>query len=324
MSYHLQSIQNNMLGALENRAGANITHSIKQASDKTGVDFAYLMQQADAESSFSSGAKATTSSATGLFQFIDSTWLSMVGRYGEQYGVDTAQSESDLLDLRNDPKVSSYMAGELAKENKSTMQSLLGEDFEIGSTELYFAHFMGPSRAAGFLKANDESPNLKGADLFPKEAQANKGVFFDQNNRPRSLSEIYSKFDQKFGISTEDTSVTQVATSSSSDPAPIHIPAAQEIRDYAPRYSSSDPMAYIQKTNPYLDLLAPATPIIRKSTSAIASLSYQNDSKMGKELMEQYGLDNDLSSRLGSLLQNPAELLWLSALDDNLGDNQSS
>lgn len=297
MSLHPQSIENNALSALKHQAGAKISGSIEQASAKTGVDFAYLMQQAGAESSFQTDVKAKTSSATGLFQFIDSTWISMIDRYGEQYGIDKSQPKSDLLELRNDPEISSYMAGELAKENKQTMGRLLSNDIEIGSTELYFAHFMGPSSAAGFLQARNDSPNLNGADLFPKEAQANKSVFFDANQRPRSLEEIYQKFDTKFSIqapqATQDVPKIQTASVSS-----------EAIESIRPTYSKNNPLSYIQRSNPYLDLLAPTTPLKTSSTSSITSI-IRND----------YGFN--------SLLQNPADLLWLTALEDSLGDNKN-
>ena len=297
MSLHPQSIENNALSALKHQAGAKISGSIEQASSKTGVDFAYLMQQAGAESSFQTDVKAKTSSATGLFQFIDSTWISMIDRYGEQYGIDKNQPKSDLLELRNDPEISSYMAGELAKENKQTMGRLLSNDIEIGSTELYFAHFMGPSSAAGFLQARNDSPNLNGADLFPKEAQANKAVFFDANQRPRSLEEIYQKFDTKFSIQAPQTTqdVQKIQTASVSNEV------TESIR---PTYSKNNPLSYIQRSNPYLDLLAPTTPLKTSNTSSITSI-IRND----------YGFN--------SLLQNPADLLWLTALEDSLGDNKN-
>ena len=83
------SYQNNNLVALQQRAGANISGAIQNASVKTGVDFSYLLKQADVESSFNATAKAKGSSATGLFQFIESTWLSMVKKYGDKYGLGT-------------------------------------------------------------------------------------------------------------------------------------------------------------------------------------------------------------------------------------------
>src|SRR5579883_2443343 len=64
-----------------------VLQGIRQASRATHIDFAYLMAQASQESGFQADAKAKTSSATGLYQFIDSTWLDMVRLHGAQYGI---------------------------------------------------------------------------------------------------------------------------------------------------------------------------------------------------------------------------------------------
>src|ERR1043165_6766087 len=63
-----------------------VLHGIKKASQSTGVDFGYLMAQAAQESSFQADAKASTSSATGLYQFLDSTWPSIMQPHGGKHG----------------------------------------------------------------------------------------------------------------------------------------------------------------------------------------------------------------------------------------------
>src|SRR5258708_17844510 len=64
-----------------------VLKGIRQASQSTHTDFGYLMAQAAQESGFQSNAKASTSSATGLFQFIDSTWLDMVRQHGAKHRI---------------------------------------------------------------------------------------------------------------------------------------------------------------------------------------------------------------------------------------------
>src|SRR4051794_4439399 len=108
---------------------------IKKASQSTGVDFGYLMAQAAQESSFQADAKASTSSATGLYQFLDSTWLSMMRSHGAKHGfaemaeriqtdsrggvtVSDAALKQQILDLRKDPKVSAVIGAEFALSNK--------------------------------------------------------------------------------------------------------------------------------------------------------------------------------------------------------------
>src|SRR5690606_42114961 len=61
--------------------------TLKQASHRTGVDFAYLVAQAGQESGFRADAQARTSSVRGLLQFIESTWLEGVRDLGAKYGL---------------------------------------------------------------------------------------------------------------------------------------------------------------------------------------------------------------------------------------------
>src|SRR3546814_4297844 len=67
--------------------GNRVTNAIAMASRQTGVDFNYLFNQAKIESGFNPNARASTSSATGLYQFIDQSWLGVVNDHGEKYGL---------------------------------------------------------------------------------------------------------------------------------------------------------------------------------------------------------------------------------------------
>lgn len=200
MTSFINDIQNNALAALTRNVAEPVMSAIETASASTGVNFAYLVQQAGVESSFNPDAKARSSSATGLYQFIESTWMKMVDRYGEKYGIESeTMSRAEILSLRKDPKLASFMAAELAQENESVLERHWGG--EIGATELYLAHFLGAGSAAAFLNARDESPMEPAAYLFPDAAASNRAVFYDSaSGRARSLDEVYSWFDQKFKI----------------------------------------------------------------------------------------------------------------------------
>jgi soluble lytic murein transglycosylase-like protein len=125
------------LSQLIDKAGAKIASAIQNASTKTGVDFSYLLKQAQIESSFKTDVKASTSSATGLYQFIDKTWLSMVNKYGDKYGLSDLASQindngkvachtvkKEILELRKDPELCSLMAAELAADNKAHLEKI--------------------------------------------------------------------------------------------------------------------------------------------------------------------------------------------------------
>jgi hypothetical protein len=60
--------------------------AIQRASSATGVDFSFLMRTAQRESGYNPMAKAASSSAAGLFQFVDQTWLSTLKQHGAKYG----------------------------------------------------------------------------------------------------------------------------------------------------------------------------------------------------------------------------------------------
>ncbi len=188
----------------------DIYNAISNAAQKTGVNFTYLMENAATESSFNPNAKSKSSSATGLFQFIEGTWMQMVREHGAKYGlgkyadkigddnkVGDSKTRNEILALRKDPEISSLMAAEFASGNYEHLKTYVGGD--IGSTELYMAHFLGANGASGFLNAMKKSPNMAAAYLFPREARANKNVFYDQRTgAPKSMREVYASFDKKF------------------------------------------------------------------------------------------------------------------------------
>ena len=183
-----------------------VLSGIRQASKKTGVDFGYLMAQAAQESGFQPAVKAATSSATGLYQFLDSTWLGMVRDAGSKHGlsdlaakigtdgsVRDPDARRQILELRKDPKVSAVIGAEFALSNKDQLENALGR--KVGASELYIAHFLGAGGATRFLKAVEKNANTPAVDLMPQAAAANRWVFYDrESGAPRSVGDIYKMF----------------------------------------------------------------------------------------------------------------------------------
>src|SRR3954471_24529014 len=70
-----------------NKATGSVQSAIALASQKTGIDFNYLMGQAQLESGMRADARAGTSSASGLYQFIEQSWLHVVKQHGAEHGL---------------------------------------------------------------------------------------------------------------------------------------------------------------------------------------------------------------------------------------------
>lgn len=238
----------NPFPALARTIDPAILHSIHRASQATSTDFGLLMAQAAQESDFRANAKSSTSSASGLYQFIDSTWLDMVRRFGAKYGAgELAQKiEQDgngkfvvtdpamrkkILDLRQDPALSAALAGEYTRLNQTEVERALGHG--VQRADLYMAHFLGASGAATFLKAVESKGNIAAADLLPDAASANKGIFYDsQTGKARSVADIYHSLTRKiekiasdFGglvpAAAPDKTQTPSSSSTANDTSPL-------------------------------------------------------------------------------------------------------
>lgn len=215
-----------------NGIGGRVNNAIAMASRRTGIDFGYLLGQAKIESSLNPTARATTSSATGLYQFIDQSWLAVVNDHGAEYGLSWASDaiskgtngryyvadpelRQQILDLRKHPETASVMAAEHAADNKAYLERRLGREAE--PTDLYLAHFLGVGGAAKFLAANEATPGAAAASLFPAAARANRSVFFDRQGSPRSFADIRAKFAAKLYQNSQGASVQYATVQTPSD-----------------------------------------------------------------------------------------------------------
>lgn len=184
---------------------ASVRAALERASETTGADFSLLMETARRESSFNASAKAPTSSATGLFQFVERTWLDTVRRHGADHGLGEAaraitlvngrphiadpEMRRAVLALRRDPELSARMAGELAQDNAAFLQSKLGRAPTNG--EIYAAHVMGAGGALRLIEAAKKgAPDA--STIFPAEARANPWLFTD-NGAPRSAQALLDR-----------------------------------------------------------------------------------------------------------------------------------
>jgi hypothetical protein len=196
----------------------NVRAAIQRAADRTGVNFDLLVQTARRESALNANARASTSSATGLFQFVDSTWLDMVRRHGAEHGLGQyaqalqsggvdASTRANILALRTDPELSACMAGELTRENAQTLSAQLGRAPSAG--ELYAAHVLGSGGAARLIQAAAQGAD-NAAQIFPREAAANRGIFY-ASGQPCSAQTVLARLDLDASTAVSDPAAPQAA-----------------------------------------------------------------------------------------------------------------
>jgi Transglycosylase SLT domain len=208
---------------------APLNSVVRGASSNSGVSFDYLIKTAQRESNLNPNAKAKTSTASGLYQFLDQTWLSTVKTEGAKLGL---QSEADqivmnkngrlsvldpamrdkILGLRNDPVVSSRLAAAFTLRNQAQLASNLGREPSDG--ELYLAHFLGANGAGEFIRQAVQSPDANAASAFPDAANANHSIFYDKSGKAKTIAEVYSALVSHYGVDTQSVSKDHVNTQS--------------------------------------------------------------------------------------------------------------
>jgi hypothetical protein len=164
----------------------SVAASIDKASETVGVDKSLMYAMAKQESAFNPNAAAKTSSAKGLYQFIRDTWSTMVQRYGSKYPILKEKGPDD-------PDANAIAGALFIKENSAELQK---SGIPVNATTIYAAHFLGSGGAKKLLTAD---PNRSAAELLPKAAAANKPIFYDSTNQPRTVQQVVQVLFEKVG-----------------------------------------------------------------------------------------------------------------------------
>ncbi len=232
-----------MLVETINAIGSTVAGAIQKAAQATGTGFSYLLATAKIESGFDPQVKAKTSSATGLFQFIEQTWLQTMKQSGTELGygqhadaiertasgkyvVRDPAKRAEILNLRKDPTANAAMAGALTRQNAARLKTKLGRDATEG--ELYMAHFLGAGGATKLITSAASNPNGKAANLFPRAAAANRPIFYDKQGGARTAAGVYNLLNTKVARAMPiepGQPATQVAQAAKTEPGPVTAPA---------------------------------------------------------------------------------------------------
>ena len=129
-------------------------------------------------------ARASTSSAYGPFQFIESTWNTYTKKLGKDYS----------LEDRSDYAKSLEVMRAFTEDNRARMVE--GLKRPVSDVELYMGHFLGPSGAIKLLNAND---NVDASKLLVRAANSNKSLFFKRgSNKARTVGELKEEITRKY------------------------------------------------------------------------------------------------------------------------------
>lgn len=221
-----------------------VAGAIRTAANATGTSFEYLLATAKVESGLNPNASAKTSSAQGLFQFIDRTWLSTLknagpslgyGKYAAaiaqdangQLSVSDPQMRQKIFALRGDPAANAAMAGAFTRQNASYLAGKLGRPATDG--ELYMAHFLGASGATKLISLAAQNPGVSAASAFPRAAAANRSIFYDGQGKARSAADVYSALAGRYDVARAGVGTAVASLQAGTTP-----PASSAARDVTP------------------------------------------------------------------------------------------
>jgi hypothetical protein len=219
--------------------GAAVIGAIRNAARATGADFQYLLATAQVESGLNPTASVSSSSAKGLFQFIDQTWLTTLkesgpalgyGRYADaiaqtpsgHYAVPDPAMRQQIMALRDDPAANAAMAGAFTQQNAAALRQRIGRDPSEG--DLYVAHFLGAGGASQLINLANQSPGSTAASAFPNAAKANPSIFYDRQGRARSASEVYHVLVARYDVARASPAASASAVAANVMPVAPAVP----------------------------------------------------------------------------------------------------
>ncbi len=285
-------------------APQSVEQAIATAAQRTSVDFGYLVAQAQVESALNPRAKARTSSATGLYQFIDSTWLATMRKHGERFGLgdvaaqisvnksgaayvrDPAQRQA-ILAMRNDPQIASFMAAGLAEDNRAHLLPILGRQPDHG--ELYMAHFLGAGGAGRFLSELQRDPNQSAASLFRRPAAANRAIFYERSGAPRSLAGVMQVMDSKMASALAKASSEPNVSLAQGPSGPMRVPGFAPVEGASVPGLIAGENAFRATTQPVITPIQSTPPSRRSFSLSPISPSTTSVAPMSNVLRSTFG-----------------------------------
>src|SRR5262245_48904676 len=235
-------------------AGANVTGAIRRAAKSTGASFEYLLATAKVESNLNPNSSAPTSSAAGLFQMLEQTWLGVMKTAGRAFGfdryadaitqtssglyvVDDPALRDEMMKLRKDASANALMGGVLTQQNAALLARSIGRKPTEG--ELYMAHFFGADGAAKVIREAAANPNANAADMFLAAAAANRSVSYARQGAAGPVAGVQSELIRRLQVAKTRTT-PEAALAGVPAPAAPQLAAAAAIAPVAANARSRD------------------------------------------------------------------------------------
>jgi hypothetical protein len=224
-----------------------VAGALRTAAQVSGVPFDYLVRTAMRESSLNPSLKASTSTATGLFQMLEQTWLGLLDEEGAKFGygqyadaiervgpgryrVADPALRAEIMALREDPVANAVIGGgAFTRMNERHLTRALGR--QPSERELYVAHFFGPGQAARFLSILERAPQTNVAEVFPRAAEANRPIFYDRQGEARTAREVYEVLTKRHGGPLRVPESFRVAMEMPAGPAAIEAATRTAVRE---------------------------------------------------------------------------------------------
>ena len=143
-----------LLMALGWFGGSNLYRYLDRRDDLTGraAINAVVERIIDAESNGDPNAKNSRSSATGLGQFINETWLDLIRTYRPDLA--RGRSESETLELRREAKLAREITTRFVERNAAMLRQ---RGLPVTAGTIYLAHFAGGAGAVAILSAPEKA-----------------------------------------------------------------------------------------------------------------------------------------------------------------------
>ncbi len=143
-----------LLMALGWFGGSNLYRYFDRRNDLTGqaaID-AVVERIIDVESNGNPNATNSRSSATGLGQFINETWLDLIRTYRPDLA--RGRSESETLELRREAQLAREITTRFVERNAAMLRQ---RGFPATAGTVYLAHFAGSAGAVAILSAPEKA-----------------------------------------------------------------------------------------------------------------------------------------------------------------------